>query len=349
MSSATLPPPSDRRTSVGGMLIDGDPRESPLLTMERREVGGVTTVILGIPGVGKSALAYRLAHRRLGKEMLWVRGNTDDSWWWLWRRQAVVWVPRGSGAVVVGLRGRERLPVDADVREYSSLPDLLAKAEEGRANVVYFQACARGVTAHLEQWLDLLEAVLDRGDRVPQLILDDEAHVVAPEGAGAYDGGYQRVKRLLAILADARRAEVSYVLAGHQAHDLSYAVLGKAHYTLLLPGARVPSYLDTEAVPQDLLRRIHRGQGVAVGGTAYGLRWEQFDFGPPPPREYSVVVQMTTKSPPLHPRRSHSIKRPKNEDRSLLCEGCGRVYTSWAKRPQCPECGGRAARRLGGE
>ena len=346
MNATPLPPEGDRRTNVGGMLIDGDPDESPLLTMERREVGGVTTVILGIPGVGKSALAYRLAHRRLGKEMLWVRGNTDDSWWWLWRRQAIVWVPRGSGAVVVGLRGRERLPVDADVREYSSIPDLLAKASEDHANVVYFGSYPRGVTIHLEQWLDLLEAVLDRGDRVPQLILDDEAHVVAPEGAGAYDGGYQRVKRLLAILADARRAEVSLVLAGHQAHDLSYAVLGKAHYTLLLPGARVPSYLDTEAVPQDLLRRIHRGQGVAVGGTALGLRWEQFDFSPLPPREYSVVVGMAkSPSPPL-PRPSYLIERTQSEDRSLLCEGCGRAYTSRAKRPQCPECGGRAARTL---
>lgn len=353
--SAPLPPSG----LVLGRGRDAD--ESVLLAMRTREIGGSSAVFLGVPGSGKSALAYLLLAQRKDEERAWVRGNTDDGWWWRFGRDAIVWIPEGCEATVYGIEGRQRLPVDADVRTYRGLPDLLERAELGKVNVLYWPG------EGWSSWVSFLEALVARDDRLPQLVLDDEAHETWPEsGFGGEDGGegpFPRIKRGLRVLAHSRRAEVSYLLAGHQGFDIHYAILGKMHYTLLLAGSRVPNHVATVA-SDDVLEgldhlcgRLHRGRAVAVGPTPAGFVYEEVGsderpIPPPPRRRFTVVVRVKGPSPPPPPLPpSHSMgEQPDHRGRRLLCEACGEEFTYGGKRkPRCPSCDSRQYRVLGAE
>ena len=290
-----------------------DRDESVLMAMRERAIGGSSAVLLGVPGSGKSALAYLMVAQRRFDERVWVRGNTDDGWWWWFRRDAIVWVPEGCAAEVYGLEGKCKLPVDADIRTYSTTADLMERAELGKVHVLYWPGEGWG------RWVSFLAALVDRDDRCPQLVLDDEAHETFPEsGFGGEDVGEQpfdRIKRFLRILAHSRRAEVSYLLAGHQGFDIHYGVMGKMHYTVLLAGSRVPNHVK-QVASEDVLfgldricGRLHRGRGVAVGPTAYGYVYEEVGkdetpIPPPPKRDYTIVVRV--KGPPP-PSRNHPM------------------------------------------
>lgn len=320
-----------------------DASESVLLAMRERAIGGSSGVFLGVPGSGKSALMYLFVEQRRMEERVFVRGNTDGGWWWWFRRDAVVWVPEGCTAEVYGLDGRVRVPVDANIQTYSSLSDLLARAELGKVNVLYWPGEGWG------RWVSFLGALVDRDDRCPQLAMDDEAHETYPEsGFGGEDMGelpFARIKRFLRILAHSRRAKVSYLLAGHQGFDIHYAVLGKMHYWLFLAGSRVSSQVE-EVAPDEVLfglaricGHLHRGRAVAVGPVPSGYAYEEVGSDeapiPPPPREEcDLVVRVRGE---VQPPSSNAMVIP-SEDPGVefSCSDCGHRWNSTGNPDRCP-------------
>lgn len=341
MSDDTLPP--------GGIhLGKGRIRdESVLLAMRARAVGGSAAAFVGVPGSGKSALAYLLLSQRRAEERVWVRGTADDGWWWWFGREAIVWVPAGCEAQVYGVDGRTKLTVDATVRAYSSLADLLERAEVGKVHVLYWPTEGWG------SWVAFLLALVDRDDTLPQLVLDDEAHETFPEsGFGGDDLGetpFERIRRGLRVLANSRKANVSHLLVGHQGHDISTYILGKVEFWLLLAGSRIPRKVE-EVAPDEVLDglrrlvgRLHRGRAVAVGGTPYGYLYEEVgsDEAPipaPPPRRFRVKVRVRGPAPSASPSPRANVVEGSKTTSGRVCRKCGRHFTSAAKRPQCPGC-----------
>ena len=342
---------SDAALSPTGITLGKgrEAEESVLLAMRERAIGGSSAVFLGVPGSGKSALAYLMVEQRRREERVFVRGNTDDGWWWWFGRDALVWVPEGCTAEVYGLAGESKIPIDADVRTYASGPDLMERAELGKVNVLYWPGEGWG------RWVSFLAALVDRDDRLPQLVLDDEAHETFPEsGFGGEDAGEQpfdRIKRFIRILAHSRRAEVSYLLAGHQGFDIHYAVLGKMHYTLLLAGSRVPRHVEQVASDEVLYGlgricgRLHRGRAVAVGPTPAGYVYEEVGsdespIPPPPMRQFTVVVRVGgwVGSPPPSTRMEGI-----DSGSEYSCSDCGHRWRSRGTTHRCPreECRSR--------
>lgn len=311
----------------------GSASESVLVQIRDRSTGGSSVCFLGTPRSGKSALAYLLASQRYKEERTWARGNSDDGWYWWFGSAAVVWTPEGCDVGLLGMLGTEKFPIErVEVRTYASYADLLARAEVGRVHVLYWPGDG------FDEWVSFLEALVDREERVPQLVLDDEAHETLPaDGTGGGKGAHERVVRFLRVMAHARRAEVSFLLCTHQGFDVHYAVLGKCHFTILLAGSRVPPYLPDDVVPTDLLYRIAKGQGIAVGPTDYGTRWTHFFIPAPPPRRFSVVVrvkgrQVGSTPPPLLSR----FKDHKPSSRKFACSDCGHAWASTHRPKRCP-------------
>ena len=264
---------------------------SPIAASADLRVGGNTLFILGSPGMGKSVLAYMFARARSDRMRLWVRGTMDYTWHEAYGRDATVWVTESETPTVEAYRGGERARIrdPPDVRRYSDFKDLMDRAEAGKANVLYWP----GETG-LEQWLRFCWALRHRDDALPQLLLDDEFHEIAPaRGSSPDPEDYRRMSIARRILADSRKADMSWILSSHQSHDIDYSALGKGHYYCLLTGARVPKHLPSKRFdPEGIVERATRGEGVMGGPTAHGFQWEIFHFQAPPElRDYRLRVR----------------------------------------------------------
>lgn len=263
-----------------------EPSRSPLFASADLGVGGTIQVALGAPGSGKSTLLYRLAHARHTRERVWIRGTLDDTWYHLWGPKAVVWLPAGAeveatlSAPTVAPRHADNL----DLRRWDPTDPrrLVVNAPRDRANVVYGTP---------DEWVRFIRELTLRPERDYELFLDDEVGRIAPDRASRDD--YFRVSRFMEALADARKANLSGLLASQQHFDMSYVVIGKAHSFHFLLGARVPKWVANARGFSNLLHKLERGHGICVGVTPEGLLWEDYYFPAPPRGRLTLVVRVS--------------------------------------------------------
>jgi predicted DNA-binding protein (UPF0251 family) len=256
-----------------------DLKNSPLVSMHERTIGGITTIFLGEPGAGKTRASYQRAWRLYRRERLFIRGlSKNHIWHWRFGRRAVVWVPEGTvfRLLAASESGGREIPVKVQV--YRDYADLLSRAKLGNANVLYWGS--EGLT----HWGEFLAAILQRPDRLPQLILDDEVQAVAPDGATNADGSYTRVRDLREWMREARESEVSTLLSTQIDFQMDFNMRQLAHFYVFMAGAGVPervrlalrgmdgrsTYLHTRGLPP--------GRGYVVGRTPEGYRYQPVNF-----------------------------------------------------------------------
>lgn len=250
------------------------PKNSPLIAMHDREIGGLTTIFLGEPGAGKTRASYLRAWRMFRRERLFVRGlEKHHLWHWRFGKRAIVWVPKGTTFHLLEAQeyGGGEIPVR--VETYSGYADLLRRAKVGYANVLYWGPNA------LDHWSEFLAALLRRPDRLPQLVLDDEVQAVAPMSA-AKGQGYERVREVQEWMRQARESNVSSLFSTQIDYQMDYNVGQLAHFYVFMAGSRVPdrvkgalprgTYLRTSGLPP--------GKGFVVGRTASGYRYQPVRF-----------------------------------------------------------------------
>ncbi len=253
---------------------------SPLVSMHDRTIGGITVIFLGEPGAGKTRASYQRAWRLLRRERLFLRGlSKNHIWHWRFGKRAVVWVPEGTTFKLLEAAeyGGKEIPVT--VKNYRGFVDLLSRAKLGDANVLYWGNDA------LTHWGEFLEAILQRPDRLPQLILDDEVQAVAPDGATNADGSYGRVRDLREWMREARESEVSTLLSTQIDFQMDYNMRRLAHYYVFMAGASVPDRVQA-ALPRGFRGRptylrtsgLPPGRGYVVGRTPEGYRYQPVNF-----------------------------------------------------------------------
>ncbi len=243
---------------------------SPFVAMHDRSAGGVSAIFLGEPRCGKSRASYRRAYRLFQRERLFIRGQLDTTWLLQFKSRATVWVPRGATFSVSD--NGENVPVE--VQEYVGFADLLRRAKTGRANVLYWPRDER------EQWVGFLESLLNRKDREPQLILDDECQQIAPQGASSEGGAYQRMVRFRTILEQGPKAWVSFLLSSHQAHDTDYQCVELCLYAVLMTASSPPTkFASTCHRILRALPSLPKGGAFVVGSTlGGGARYQRMAF-----------------------------------------------------------------------
>ncbi len=319
-------------------------RNSPAVAMHNRETGGVTTIFLGEPGSGKTRASYLTAWRLYRRERLFIRGiDKSHIWHWRFGIRAIVWVREGTTFELFQAEeyGGKQIPVR--VETYRDFPDLLSRAKVGYAHVLYWGS--RGA----DHWGEFLQSLLQRKDRRPQLILDDEIQSVAPTGATNTDGSYARVRGIQEWMRAARETEVSSLFSTQIDYQMDFNVSQLTHFYVFMSGARVPdrvlaalprrpggqrTYLRTSGLPT--------GDAYIVGKTPAGYSYQPVTFRDPLKvrcKTVSVVVGPPEPDPPHRPSHGKGSARTEEDNREIarLCalgltqEQIARE-TGWGKR-----------------
>ena len=309
-------------------------RNSPLVSMHDREIGGLTTIFLGEPGAGKTRASYLRAWRMFGRERLFVRGLTKNHiWHWRFGKRAVVWVPESTSFKLFEAEEYGGKEIAVHVETYHDFPDLLSRAKVGSANVMYWGS--KGA----DHWGEFLQSLLQRKDRLPQLILDDEVQSVAPQGATNADGSYLRVRGIQGWMREARESEVSSLFSTQIDYQMDYNVGQLAHFYVFLAGSRIPDRVlgALPRRPGGQLTRLRTsglppGDGFVVGRTPDGYRYQPVRFkdklkvrsktvsvvvGPPEPDSPTMVDKMAE----LQERRDNTRVERREEVQRLKAQG----------------------------
>lgn len=337
---------------------------SPLVAMHDRSIGGITTFFLAKPGGGKTRASYLRAWRMYQRERLFIRGLTKNQiWHWRFGNRAVVWVPSGTTFKLLEAAeyGGREIPVR--VETYQDIADLLERAKVGNANVLYW--AKNGA----DRWGGFLQGLLQRKDRLAQLVFDDEVQAVAPQGATNMDGSYLRVRGLQEWMREARESEISTLFSTQIDYQMDYNVGQLGHFYVFLVGARIPDDV-TAALPRRPGGRLTHlqtsglrpGDGFVVGRTDAGYFYQPVRF-----KDHlrvrcktRVVVEGPPEPPPPHrPAQGKGSARTAEDNREIarLCAlgltqeqieretGWGRntiqrAYSELRKSPKPPKRGG---------
>lgn len=227
--------------------------------------GGVTTLITGAKGAGKTTLMLRLSENLVanGEKIIW-RGMSSCQWFF---STIPVHLLLPSKDVVIAVIDPDGGSTDMKPKEVAekvsyirTIGDIYRKLKKGYLNVLYL--------LDIYEWLDLFDYLLKRRSVDWVSILFDELEDLFPLNPSGEI--WKLVERGAQQIKEFRKNYISLYAATQKISDIDYRILSKINYYIYLRGAKVAK---NSIVSQKRVNFLEPGQGIIESSF-----FEQFEF-----------------------------------------------------------------------